>query len=160
MGVTAAVPRQDSITKGEPLDAYVSLITLGVTDLQRAVAFYHDGLGWPLSGASVAGEVAFFRTGGAVIALWGRAALAADAGVANSTPGFSGIALAHNVATEEQVDTVLAQAASAGAMITKPAQPTFFGRHGYFADPDGHLWEVAWNPSFPLGEDGRVELPE
>jgi catechol 2,3-dioxygenase-like lactoylglutathione lyase family enzyme len=142
------------------MDAYVSLITLGVADLERAVAFYRDGLGWPLSSASVEGEVAFFRTGGAVIALWGRAALAADAGVADSPLGFSGIALAHNVPTERQVDAVLAQAASAGAIITRPAQPTFFGRHGYFADPDGHLWEVAWNPGFLLGTDGQIMLPE
>lgn len=141
------------------MDARVSLITLGVADLARAVAFYRDGLGWPLSGASVAGEVAFFRTAGAVIALWGRENLAADAGVAAGGTGFAGLALALNVATEAAVDRALAEAAAAGATITKPAQSTFFGRHGYFADPDGHLWEVAWNPSFPLDEHGQIILP-
>jgi catechol 2,3-dioxygenase-like lactoylglutathione lyase family enzyme len=142
------------------MEPRVSLITLGVADLARAVTFYRDGLGWPMSGASVAGEVAFFQAGGAAIALWGRVALAADAGVPEDGSGFAGLALAHNVATEAEVDAVLAEAARAGATIVKPAQAGIFGRQGYFADPDGHLWEVAWNPSFPLGEEGRITLPE
>lgn len=141
------------------MDAYVSMITLGVGDLSRAVAFYRDGLGWPMSGAGSDGEVAFFHTGGAVIALWGRSALATDAGMADSAPCFAGIALAHNVATAEQVDEVLVTAEAAGATIIKSARETFFGRQGYFADPDGHLWEVAWNPGFPLSADGRITLP-
>ncbi len=141
------------------MEPRVTLITLGVSNLERAVAFYQDGLGWPLSGASVEGEVAFFRTGGTVLALWGREALAEDANVDSEGSGFSSFALAHNVAEKEEVDSVLEEAVSAGATITREAQDTFFGRNGYFADPEGYLWEVAWNPSFPLSEDGSIELP-
>ena len=142
------------------MEPRVTLITLGVRDLERAVAFYQDGLGWPLSGASVEGEVAFFRTGGTVLALWGREALAEDANIDSEGGGFSSFALAHNVAEQEEVDSVLEEAVSAGAAITREAQDTFFGRNGYFADPEGYLWEVAWNPSFPLSEDGSIELPD
>ena len=138
----------------------ISLITLGVRNLERAVAFYQDGLGWPLSGASVEGEVAFFRTGGTVLALWSREALAEDASVDAEGSGFSGFALAHNVAHKEEVDSVLKEAVSAGATVTKEAQDVFFGRNGYFADPEGYLWEVAWNPTFPMGEDGTIRLPD
>ena len=138
----------------------VSLITLGVRNLQRAVAFYHDGLGWPLSGASVEGEVAFFRTGGTVLALWSREALAEDANVDSKRSGFSGFALAHNVAQKEEVDAVLEEAVSAGATVVREARDVFFGRNGYFADPEGYLWEVAWNPSFPMTEDGTLRLPD
>ena len=142
------------------MEPTVSLITLGVRNLERAVAFYQDGLGWPRSGASVEGEVAFFRTGGTVLALWGREALAEDANVDSDGSGFSAFALAHNVAEKEGVDSVLEEALSAGATITRKAQDTFFGRNGYFADPEGYLWEVAWNPSFPMGEDGTIRLPD
>jgi hypothetical protein len=140
----------------------VSLVTLGVSDLERAVAFYRDGLGWPKSAAG-GDEVAFFKTGGVVIALFPRASFAADAGVAVEDVehgGFPRISLAHNVAEEEDVDSVLAQAAEAGATIVKEAQEIFFGRHGFFSDPDGFLWEVAWNPSFPMAEDGSIDLPD
>jgi uncharacterized protein len=137
----------------------VSLVTLGVRDLERAVRFYHDGLGWPLSGAS-GGDVAFFRTGGAVVALYPRELLAADARLPAAGSGFGGIALAHNVASREQVDAVLAEAAAAGATILKPAEAAEWGGYsGYFADPDGHPWEVAWNPAFPLAPDGSLQLP-
>jgi catechol 2,3-dioxygenase-like lactoylglutathione lyase family enzyme len=140
----------------------VSLVTLGVSDLNRAIAFYRNGLGWPKS--EVGGdEVAFFKTGGVVVALFPRASFAADAGVDVDDVEhgrFARLSLAHNVAEEEQVDSVLAQAAEAGATIVKEAQEIFFGRHGFFADPDGFLWEVAWNPSFPLGADGSIELPD
>jgi len=139
----------------------VSLITLGVSDLERAVAFYRDGLGWPKS--EVGGdEVAFFKTGGVVIALFPRPSYAADAGIDVDDVehgGFSRVSLAHNVAEEGRVDEVLAEAAQAGATIVKEAQEIFFGRHGFFADPDGYLWEVAWNPSFPMAADGSIELP-
>jgi uncharacterized protein len=139
----------------------VSLVTLGVSDLERAVVFYRDGLGWPKS--DVGGdEVAFFKTGGVVIALFPRASFAADAGVDVDDiehDGFPRFSLAHNVAEEGQVDSVLAEAAEAGATIVKEAQEIFFGRHGFFADPDGFLWEVAWNPSFPMASDGSIELP-
>ena len=144
------------------MEPRVSLITLAVSDLERAVAFYRDGLGWPKS--EVGGdEVAFFKTGGVVIALFPRASFAADAGVDVEDVehgGFARISLAHNVAEEEQVDSVLKEAAEAGATIVKEAQEIFFGRHGFFADPDAYLWEVAWNPSFPMGADGSIELPD
>ena len=143
------------------MEPRVSLLTLGVSDLERAVAFYRDGLGWPKS--EVGGdEVAFFKTGGVVIALFPRPSFAADAGVDVDdveSGGFPRFSLAHNVAEEEQVDSVLAEAAEAGATIVKEAQEIFFGRHGFFADPDGFLWEVAWNPSFPMAADGSIELP-
>jgi uncharacterized protein len=139
----------------------VSLLTLGVSDLERAVAFYRDGLGWPKS--DVGGdEVAFFKTGGVVIALFPRPSFAADADIDVDhveSGGFPRISLAHNVAEEEQVDSVLVEAAEAGATIVKEAQEIFFGRHGFFADPDGFLWEVAWNPSFPMAADGSIEPP-
>ena len=144
------------------MEPRVSLLTLGVSDLERAVAFYRDGLGWPKS--EVGGEeVAFFKTAGVVIALFPRPSFAADAGIDVDDVehgGFSRISLAHNVAEEGQVDAVLAEAAQAGATIVKEAQEIFFGRHGFFADPDGYLWEVAWNPSFPMAADGSIELPD
>jgi catechol 2,3-dioxygenase-like lactoylglutathione lyase family enzyme len=137
----------------------VSMVTLGVSNLERAVAFYRDGLGWPKS--EVGGdEVAFFKTGGVVIALFPRGSLATDAGVDVEHGGYARFSLAHNVTEEEGVDSVLAEAAEAGATIVKEAQEIFFGRHGYFADPDGFLWEVAWNPSFPMAADGSIELPD
>jgi uncharacterized protein len=123
----------------------VSLLTLGVSDLERAVAFYRDGLGWPKS--DIGGdEVAFFKTGGAVIALFPRTSFAADAGVDVDDVEhgrFARLSLAHNVAEEGQVDAVLAAAAEAGATIVTEAQEIFFGRYGFFANPDGFLWEVA-----------------
>jgi catechol 2,3-dioxygenase-like lactoylglutathione lyase family enzyme len=144
------------------VESRVSLLTLGVSDLERAVALYRDGLGWPKS--EVGGEeVAFFKTGGVVIALFPRPSFAADAGVDLDDVehgGFSRISLAHNVAEEGQVDSVLAEAAEAGATIVKEAQEIFFGRHGFFADLDDFLWEVAWNPSFPMAANGSIELPD
>jgi len=140
----------------------VSLVTLGVRDLERAVAFYRDGLGWPKSGVG-GDEVAFFKTSGVVIALFPTPSFAADAGIdlGEIEHGkFSRFTLAHNVAEEGQVDSVIAEAAEAGATIVKEAQEIFFGRHGFFADPEGYLWEVAWNPSFPMGSDGSIELPD
>jgi uncharacterized glyoxalase superfamily protein PhnB len=130
----------------------ITLITLGVDDLQRALAFYRDGLGWRTQG--VVGEqfedgaVAFFDLAhGLRVALWPRRSLAKDAGRAVSARATSDFSLAHNVASREEADAVLAEAARAGAAIVKPAQDTFWGGYaGYFEDPDGHLWEVAWNP--------------
>ena len=139
----------------------MSLLTLGVSDLEKTVAFYRDGLGWPISEVG-GGEVAFFKTAGVVIALFPRPSFAADAGIDVDDVehgGFSRVSLAHNVAEEGQVDSVLRDAAQAGATIVKEAQEIFFGRHGFFADPEGFLWEVAWNPSFPMAEDGSIELP-
>ncbi len=142
------------------MEPYISLITLGVADLERALRFYRDGLHWPVSGAS-GGDVAFLHTGGVVLALYPRALLAADAHLSDTGSGFGGIALAHNVASREQVDQALAAAAAAGGTILKPAEQAEWGGYsGYFADPDGYPWEVAWNPGFPLTPEGRILLPE
>jgi catechol 2,3-dioxygenase-like lactoylglutathione lyase family enzyme len=157
------VPRAADAREGSgAVEPRLSLVTLGVHDLTRSVAFYRDGLGWPKSELG-GDEVAFFKTGGAIIALFPRTSFAADAGINVEDvehSGFSRFSLAHNVAEEEGVDLVLAEAAAAGATIVKEAQEIFFGRHGFFADPDGFLWEVAWNPSFPMATDGSIELPE
>jgi catechol 2,3-dioxygenase-like lactoylglutathione lyase family enzyme len=142
------------------LKPYVSLITLGVEDLDRSVAFYRDGLGWPVSGVS-ADDVAFLRTGGVVLSLYPCDKLAEDARMEPNGVGFRGITLAHNVREREDVDRALETAVAAGAKLIKPGEDAFWGgRSGYFADPDGHLWEVAWNPGFPLGPGGYPELPE
>ena len=138
--------------------ARVSLVTLGVRDVEEAARFY-ERLGWARSSASQPG-IAFFQAGNAAVALWGREALAEDAGQPAAGEGFRGVALAVNVPRREDVDAALAAAGRAGARVVKPAADAAWGgRSGYFADPDGHLWEVAWNPFFPLGEDGRVRLP-
>ena len=138
----------------------LTFVTLGVADVERARRFY-ETLGFKASAASQENAVAFFEAGGVVLALFGRSALAEDAHVSDGPPGFSGVALAHNCASEAEVDAVLAEAVAAGARLLKPAQKVFWGGYsGYFADLDGHLWEVAFNPFFPLDEDGRVQLPE
>lgn len=141
------------------MEQRISFVTLGVADMAAARGFY-ERLGWRAAAASNP-NVTFFNANGMVFALYGRAALADDAGVENAPPGFSGVALAYNVRTRDDVAAVLAQAAAAGARIVKPAQDVFWGGHsGYFADPDGHLWEVAWNPFMTLDDDGRIVLPE
>jgi uncharacterized protein len=143
------------------MEPRISLITLGVQDLDRALRFYRDGLGWPVSSASVEGEVAFFRSTGAVLALYPRHLLAADAHLALDGSGFGGIALAQNVRERTDVDAILAQAEAAGGSILKPAVTAEWGGyHGYFADPDGYPWEIAWNPGFALRPDGSIILPE
>ncbi len=130
------------------MEQRLSLVTLGVADLARGRRFYEEGLGWRASGAST-GEVAFFQLGGVALALWGREALAADAGLPGPGPG-GGVALAHNVRAREEVDAVLARARAAGGRVLRPGEDASWGGHtGYFADPDGFLWEVAWNPKFP-----------
>lgn len=133
----------------------ITLITLGVNDLDRAVAFYRDGLGLPTQGIMGTefeiGAVAFFELeNGLKLALWPRSSLAADTGLALSASGPPGFTLAHNVGTRAEVDAVMAQALAAGATCVKPAQQAFWGGYaGYFQDPDGHLWEVAFNPDMP-----------
>jgi hypothetical protein len=141
--------------------ARVSLITLGVSDVARSTLFY-VALGWPLSSASVPGGVSFFKTAGGLLALWSEDALSADAGVpASENAGHRGSALAINVDSPKQVDSALVTAAAAGARILKPGRATDWGGYnGYFADPDGHLWEVAYNPFWPIGPDGRPTLPD
>ncbi len=143
------------------MEPRISLITLGVGDLDRSLRFYRDGLGWPASSASVSGEVAFFRSSGAVLALYPRQLLAADMQAAADGSGFGGIALAQNVRERAEVDAVLAQAEAAGGSILKPAsEAEWGGYHGYFADPDGYPWEIAWNPGFPIRPDGSIMLPD
>jgi uncharacterized protein len=136
-----------------------TLITLGVADVRRAARFYETlGMRRRVKGAK---DVAFFEAGGVALAVWGRADLAKDAGLENSKPGFSGVALAFNVADEPSVDAALQAAARAGGKIVKAAGRAFWGGYtGYFADPDGHLWEVAHNPVFLLDEGGQIRLPE
>jgi catechol 2,3-dioxygenase-like lactoylglutathione lyase family enzyme len=132
----------------------ITLITLGVDDLERAVAFYRDGLGLETEGVVGTefehGAVAFFTLEtGLKLALWPRASLAHDTGRPAGPASATEFAIAHNVASREEVDAVLAEAAGAGADIVKPAGDTFYGGYaGYFADPDGHLWEIAWNPAW------------
>lgn len=144
--------------------ARLHLLTLGVRDLAEAVAFY-ERLGWEQSSASVAGEVAFFLTAGAVVALFSRDDLAKDANVtdrAGAADGasFAGVSLAICLEDEAAVDRAMAAAEAAGATILKPAQRAFWGGyHGYFADPDGFAWEIAHNPGFPFAPDGSLDLP-
>lgn len=140
------------------MEQRLSLITLGVEDLARARRFY-EALGWKAS-ALGDGNVVFFQLGGIVLALWGRAELAADARLADAGPGFRGVALAHNVRRREEVDAILAEAEQAGGRITRPAQDAFWGGYyGHFTDPDGHVWEVAWNPQFAIDDAGNITLP-
>jgi catechol 2,3-dioxygenase-like lactoylglutathione lyase family enzyme len=152
----------------------VSLVSLGVADVHRARAFY-ERLGW--RGQEIA-ETVFFQAGGLVVVLWSRTALARDCGLLEegaAAPGdgddgsgeawtptrFDGIALAHNVRSPAEVDAVLAEAEAAGARVTRPAVATFYGGYaGVFTDPDGHAWEVAHNPTFPITEGGAIVLPD
>ncbi len=136
----------------------ISLITLGVDDLERSLAFYRDGLGLPTEGIIGTefehGAVAFFDlNAGLKLAIWQRANIAYDSGVPLGAPSSTEFTLGHNVASKAEVDTVMEQARKAGAVIVKSAQDAFWGGYsGYFKDPDGHLWEVAWNPQWELTE--------
>ncbi len=130
----------------------ITVITLGVNDLERAVSFYRDGLGWPTEGIIgrefAHGAVAFFDLqAGLKLALWARSDLAYDTGIALMPPCPTEFTLGHNVASRDEVDQAMALAQQAGAVLVKPAGETFWGGYaGYFQDPDGHLWEVVWNP--------------
>jgi predicted lactoylglutathione lyase len=135
----------------------ISLVTLGVADVEAATLFY-ERLGWKRSGASVPGT-SFIALDGVVLSLFGRGDLAADAGIANTPAGFSGVTLALNQRTREAVDRVLADAVAAGAALGRAGAPAFWGGYtGVFLDPDGHAWEVAYNPGWPLGADGSVQM--
>jgi uncharacterized protein len=135
----------------------VSLVTLGVADYARAKAFY-EALGW--QAAMDVEETAFFQANGVVLVLWSRDKLAADMGVRDGGARWGGIALAHNVGSDEEVDRVIEQARANGAEICRAPAPTFYGGYaGAFRDPDGHVWEVAHNPGFGLNGDGSVALP-
>jgi predicted lactoylglutathione lyase len=138
----------------------ISLITLCVADIAKATSFY-EALGFVKSKKASQDEVSFFRAGGVVLALWGREAQIEDANAEGLWTGNGGIVVAQNVASERDVDAVMARAEAAGAQILKPATKTFWGGYnGYFADPDGHAWEIAYNPHWPLDVEGKVELPE
>ena len=141
------------------MEQRVSLITLGVANLERSKEFY-ERLGWRRSMANAEGVV-FFQAGGMALALYPRRDLAKDANIVDDGRSFSGISLAYNARTREVVDAVLAEAEAAGAKILKPAQTAFWGGYsGYFSDPDGFPWEVAWNPSFLIAEDGSIKIPD
>lgn len=149
---------QPPVLKSPDMQQRLSLITLGVSDLPRAKAFY-EGLGW--SGQEV-DETVFFQAGGMVVSLWSRAKLADDSGIEDGVHGgFGGIALAHNVGSPAEVDAIMAQARQAGGAITKPAGETFYGGYsGVFTDPDGYPWEIAHNPGFALADDGTITVPD
>ncbi len=141
------------------MEQRLTLVTLGVKDIARSAGFY-ERLGWVRSVRKAEG-VAFFQAGGVVLSLYPRTELAKDAGLAPEGSGFPGIALAHNTRTREEVDAVLAEAVAAGGTLVRPGYEIFWGGYvGFFADLDGVLWEVAWNPMFPLTEDGAIVLPE
>jgi len=141
------------------MEQRVSIITLGVKDLERSGEFY-ERLGWRRSMAKAEGVV-FFQTGGMALALYPRTELAKDARLAPEGHGFCGISLAYNARTRSDVDAVLAEAQAAGAKLLKPAEEAFWGGYsGYFSDPDGFPWEVAWNPSFTMTPDGSIRLPD
>jgi uncharacterized protein len=140
------------------MEQRLSLITLGISDLDRAREFY-EALGWK-TGAKEADDVAFFQAGGMVFALWGRAKLAEDSAVTDAG-GWGGTTLAYCTGSREEVDEVVEQARSAGATIGREPAETFWGGYsGIFIDPDGHPWEVAHNPSWTIEEDGSVTLPK
>lgn len=141
------------------MEPRLTLVTLGVADVARAKAFY-TALGFKASGFENP-HVAFFEAGGVALGLFGREALADDAAVSAAGSGFRAISLAHNTRTEAEVDAVLAHAVACGATLIKPAEKVFWGGYsGYFADLDGHLWEVAYNPGFPLDAAGHLTLPK
>jgi catechol 2,3-dioxygenase-like lactoylglutathione lyase family enzyme len=141
------------------MEQRISIVTLGVGDLARARAFY-ERLGW--RGQEVE-ETVFFQAGGLGVVLWHQDKLADDARVERVSPdsGFRGLTLAQNLRSREAVDAVMATAEACGARITKVAAETFYGGYaGFFSDPDGYVWEIAWNPGFPLADDGTLTIPD
>ena len=138
------------------MEQRLSLVTLGVADIQRSLSFY-EALGWKRANRHA--EVVFFQLRGMVLGLFSRDSLAADAKLDTAGSGFGGITLAYNARSKEDVDAVLQEAERVGAKILKPAEDVFWGGYsGYFADPDGHPWEVAWNPEWELTEEGEVRM--
>ncbi|HEU5082249.1 MAG TPA: VOC family protein [Acidimicrobiales bacterium] len=140
------------------MEQRISIVTLGVADLARSKRFY-EALGW--HGQEVQ-ETVFFQAGGQAVVLWSRAALAADSGIEDDDGStFGGIVLAHNVRSASDVEELIGQAEAAGATVTRRPAATFYGGYaGCFRDPDGHTWEVAHNPGFPLAADGSLTLPD
>ena len=144
-------------TDAVAVPARVSLVTLGVADVARATAFY-EALGWPLSPASVAGEVSFFNTAGGLLALWNREEMSKDMGIETGTGVRTELAI--NLESREAVDAAFDEGRAAGGTIVKlPIATDWGGYSGHFADLDGHLWEVAHNPHWPIGDDERPALP-
>ena len=142
--------------------AHISLITLGVSDVARSARFYEE-LGFVRKMKQAGDAVAFLEAGGIVLSCFGADDLAKDAGLGPRAPesGFRGVSLAWNCPSEREVDAVVIMAVEAGGVCLKPPQKAFWGGyHGHFADPDGHVWEVAHNPQFPLTPDGRPQLPD
>ena len=141
------------------MEPRITLITLGVSDIARSRALY-EALGWKASAASQP-EVVFFQGNGLALTLFGRKALAEDAQVEDVPTGFAAVSLAYNARSKAEVDSVFAEALAAGAKALKQPHDVFWGGYsGYFADPDGHLWEIAWNPFFPLDQKGNLTLPD
>lgn len=140
------------------MEQRISLITLGVADVARARTFY-EGLGW--DGQEVE-ETVFFQAGGMALVLWGREKLALDCGIAGpGADGFSGVVLAQNVRSVAEVQELVARAERAGGTVTRLPAETFYGGYaGCFTDLDGHVWEIAYNPGFSLGEDGSITIPD
>lgn len=139
---------------------HISIVTLGVADVAEATAFYKR-LGYVRSEKGSHPTISFFRAGSTVLALYGKDALREDAAAEGLWTGQGGMTLAQNMESEAAVDDFLAKAEAAGARILKPAAKAFWGGYsGMFADPDGHAWEVAHNPFFPLNDDGSVQLPD
>jgi predicted lactoylglutathione lyase len=135
-----------------------TLITLGVNDIQRSLNFW-EGLGWKKSSASM-DDIAFFKLGGMVLGLYPRKLLAEDATVSEEGSGFSGMSISYNAKSEKEVDEVLSEVQKLGATLVKPAQKVFWGGYsGYFKDPDGHLFEVAFNPFWEFDDQDNVILP-
>lgn len=138
------------------MEQRISIVTLGVKDVSRSRRFY-EALGWR---GQEAEETVFFQAGGQAVVLWDREKLAADAGVADEGATFGGTALAHNVRSRRQVDELMAHAKAVGATISRPPRDTFYGGYaGSFRDPDGHIWEIAYNPGFALDEQGNLTVP-
>jgi catechol 2,3-dioxygenase-like lactoylglutathione lyase family enzyme len=141
------------------IPARISIVTIGVADVERSVRFY-EALGWERRSSSIEGDIAWFGTADSYLGIFGWDDLAEDAAIARPTRGsFGGITLAINVESREAVDAALEKAVAEGASILKPGTEFPFGYSGYFADPDGHPWEVCWNKGFPLGTDGRITIP-
>ncbi len=135
------------------------MVTLGVSDVSRARRFY-EAMGW--RGQEVE-ETVFFQAGGMALVLWGAEKLAQDTGIGTCSPveGFRGFNLAHNVRSRADVDAVIAAAESAGGTVTRAPARTFYGGYaGHFTDPDGHAWEIAYNPGFPIADDGSITVPD
>lgn len=148
------------------MKARVTVITIGVDDLERSLLFYRDGLGWKTEGIfgkeSEHGAVAFFDLqAGLKLAIWPRTSISLDSGLPLQSPNSGEFTLGHNVSSKAEVDTVMAQAKTAGAVIVKPAQDTFRGGYaGYFQDPDQHLWEAVWNPQWPVPDESSKLDPD